>query len=277
MGDTSVVATRGAAAFFDLDKTTIADAALFAFSSTLREAGYLNSRLVLRAVWGRLVFKYFGADHDRMEDMRNNALRLCKGWDKRQISQLVTDALEDVIEPIVFQEALDEIAAHKAAGHKVFMVSASPEEVVVPLSRYLGADGAVATILETDRSGKYTGGVEFYSYGPFKVDAIEALSLEHDLDLSASYAYTDSITDLPMLEAVGHPIVINPDRALAKVAEDRGWEVRTFSNELPLRERVGDHARTGAIVAGVGALAGGASWYVRSRRSSISNRVRPRS
>jgi len=268
MGENTVVSARGAAAFFDLDKTTIADAALFAFGSTLREAGFIDSRLIFRAVWGRLVFKYLGADHERMEDMRNNALRLCKGWDQRQVSKLVTDALEDVIEPIVFREAVDEIAAHKAAGHKVFMVSASPEEVVVPLSKYLGADGAVATIAETDRGGKYTGEVEFYSYGPYKVDAMEALSLEHDLDLSESYAYTDSITDLPMLEAVGHPIVINPDRALAKIAADRGWEVRTFSNELPLRQRVGDHARTGALVAGAGALAGGAGWYMRSKRRS---------
>ncbi len=266
MGERTVISARGAAAFFDLDKTTIADAALFAFSSTLREAGFLDFKLIGRAVWGRLVFKYLGADHDRMEDMRNNALRLCKGWDKRQMSKLVTDALEEVIEPIVYREALDEMEAHRVAGHKVFMVSASPEEIVIPLSKYLGADGAVATIAETDRAGKYTGGVEFYSYGPYKVDAIEALALEHDLDLAECYAYTDSITDLPMLEAVGHPIVINPDRALAKVATDRGWEVRTFSNTLPLSKRVGEHARTGAIVAGAGALAGGASWYLRNKR-----------
>lgn len=266
MGDTTVIPARNAAAFFDLDKTTIATASMFAFSSTLRDAGFINSRLIMRAVWGRLVFKYLGADHDRMEDMRNSALRLCRGWDQREVSALVTDALAEVIEPIVYREAVDEIAAHQAAGHMVFMVSASPEEVVVPLSKYLGADGAVATIAETNREGKYTGEVEFYSYGPYKVDAIEALALEHDLDLDSSYAYTDSITDLPMLEAVGHPIVINPDKALARIANDRGWEVRWFSNTVPLRQRVGEHAKTGALVAGVGALAGGASWYVRSRR-----------
>lgn len=266
MGDTNVIPARNAAAFFDLDKTTIATASMFAFSSTLRDAGFINSRLIMRAVWGRLVFKYLGADHDRMEDMRNSALRLCKGWDQKEVSALVTDALAEVIEPIVYREAVDEIAAHQAAGHMVFMVSASPEEVVVPLSKYLGADGAVATIAQTDRAGKYTGEVEFYSYGPYKVDAIEALALEHDLDLDASYAYTDSITDLPMLEAVGHPIVVNPDKALARIANDRGWEVRWFSNTVPLRQRVGEHAKTGALLAGVGALAGGAGWYLRSRR-----------
>ena len=229
MGEPHVPAALGAAAFFDLDKTTIADAALFAFSSSLRKAGFIDTGLILRAVWGRLVFKYLGADHDSMDDMRKNALRICAGWDQKHISEIVNEALEDVIDPIVYREAVDEINAHKAAGHKVFMVSASPEEIVVPLSRYLGADGAVATIAATDRNGKYTGEVEFYSYGRYKVDAMEALALEHDLDLDESYAYSDSVTDIPMLEAVGHPVVVNPDRGLARAAEEREWEVRSFS------------------------------------------------
>ena len=269
MGEPELPAALGAAAFFDLDKTTIADAALFAFSSTLREAGLLNTGLILRAVWGRLVFKYLGADHDRMEDMRNNALRLCTGWDQAHMAEIVTEALEDVIDPIVYREAIDEINAHKAAGHKVFMVSASPEEIVVPLSRHLGADGAVATIAATDRNGKYTGEVEFYSYGPYKVDAMEALALEHDLDLRESYAYTDSVTDIPMLEAVGFPIVVNPDRGLARIAAERDWEVRSFSTTVSLRERVGEHAKAGALVAGAGALAMGAGWYLRSKRRAV--------
>lgn len=267
MGEREVPAALGAAAFFDLDKTTIADAALFAFGSTLREAGYLNTGLILRAVWGRLVFKYLGADHDRMEEMRNNALKLCTGWDQKHMAEIVTEALEDVIDPIVYREAVDEINAHKAAGHKVFMVSASPEEIVVPLSRYLGADGAVATIAETDRAGKYTGEVEFYSYGPYKVDAMEALALEHDLDLAESYAYTDSVTDIPMLEAVGYPVVVNPDRGLARVAGERGWEIRSFSTTMSLGKG-SEHAKTGALVASAGALATGAGLYLRSRRRS---------
>ena len=176
--------------------------------------------------------------------------------------------MEDVIEPIVFREALEEMDAHRAAGHRVFMVSASPEEIVRPLARHLGADGSVSTIAEIDTEGRYTGEVEFYSYGPYKVDAMEALALEYDLDLDRCYAYSDSITDLPMLEAVGHPIVVNPDRALARIAEERDWEIRTFSNKIPLRDRVSEHARAGALVASAGALAAGGSWWLRSRRSA---------
>ena len=268
MAEITTARASNVGAFFDLDKTTIASAALFAFSPALKDAGFISTRLIFRAVWGRLMFMYLGASHERMEDMRNNALQICAGWDQREVSHLVSGALQDVIDPIVYREALEEISAHRAAGHKIFMVSASPEEIVVPLSRHLGADGAVATIPEVNAEGKYTGDVEFYSFGPFKVDAMEALALEHDLDLSVSYAYTDSITDLPMLEAVGHPIVINPDRSLAKEAQERGWEIREFSNPVPMRDRVGEHAKAGALVAGAGALAGGAGWYLRSRRRS---------
>ncbi len=258
-------ADAGVGAFFDLDKTTIATASMFAFSGTLRSEGLLGPHTIVRALWGRLVFKYLGADHDRMEDMRNSALKLCRGWDQRRITELVNETMEEVIDPIVFADAVAEMDAHRAAGHKVFVVSASPEEIVRPLARHLGADGSVSTIAQVDADGKYTGEVEFYSYGPYKVHAMEALALEHELDLSASYAYTDSVTDLPMLEAVGHPIAVNPDKALAKVADERGWEIRTFTNTVPLRDRVNEHARTGAAVAaGVGAIAG-VGWLARRR------------
>ena len=265
--DSGTFEANAAAAFFDLDKTTIATASMLAFSSTLREHGFLDYRLVVRALWGRVVYQYLGADEDRMETMRNTALKLCKGWDRAHMARLVDEAMEEVIDPIVYREALDEMAAHRAAGHKVFMVSASPEEIVRPLARHLGADGSVASTAKVDSEGRFTGEMDFYSYGPYKVDAMEALALEHDLDLDHCYAYSDSITDLPMLEAVGHPVVVNPDRALARIAAEREWEVRWFSNKVSLRSRVGQHARTRAVIAGAGALAGGGGRLYRSHRS----------
>ena len=145
-------------------------------------------------------------------------LLLTKGWEHDQIKEIVREALEETVEPIIYAEALDLIEAHRAAGYKVYLVSASPEVIVEPLAEHLGVDGAIASRPVVDDDGRYTGEMEFYAYGPFKAEAIEELARQEGLDLEESSAYSDSYTDLPMLEAVGHPVVVNPDRVLAKVA-----------------------------------------------------------
>ena len=265
------------AAFFDLDKTVIAKAAMLAFGPQLQKAGLLNRWLVARALWGQIVFRYLGADENRMEKMRETALRICVGWDQERISALVDDTLTQVIDPLVYAEALELMESHRDAGRRVYLVSASPEEIVLPLARHLGVDDAIATKASIDAEGKYTGGVEFYSAGPNKVDAIEIEAQRHDLDLTASFAYSDSVTDLPLLEAVGHPVAVNPDRALLRTAVDRGWEIRVFEHPEPLREARTFEAPSPATMAGVGAAsaavaAAGALWW-RSRRPARRSRV----
>lgn len=261
------------AAFFDLDKTVIAKAAMLAFGPSLQKAGLLNRWLVARALWGQIVFRYLGADEGRMQKMRETALRICVGWDQERISTLVDDALTEVIDPLVYAEALELMESHRDAGRRVYIVSASPEEIVLPLARHLGVDDAIATKARIDADGKYTGEVEFYSAGPHKVEAIEREAARFDLDLAASFAYSDSITDLPLLEAVGHPVAVNPDKSLLRIAIDRSWEIRVFDHPEPLRE-----ARTfvapskSTVAAGLGAAtaaaaAGGALWW-RSRKPS---------
>ncbi|MCU1351564.1 MAG: HAD-superfamily subfamily hydrolase [Acidimicrobiales bacterium] len=252
------------AAFFDLDKTVIAKASMVAFGKPLRRAGIMSRRLVLRALWGQLVYLQIGADEARMERMRTSVLRLTKGWDQAKVSEVVRQALEEVIEPIVYDEALDLIRLHQDAGRRVFIVSASPLEVVGPLAEFLGVDDAIATRARIDDEGRYTGEVEFYSYGAHKVEAMHELAARHDLDLDRSWAYSDSITDLPMLEAVGLPVAVNPDRDLARIATERGWEVLHFGREVALRDRVpmptpGQTAAGAAGVAGV--AAGVAAWW----------------
>jgi HAD superfamily hydrolase (TIGR01490 family) len=226
------------AAFFDLDKTVIAKASMVAFSGPLHRAGLVSRRMLLRAAWGQLIYAQFGASPAKMARMRDSVLRLTRGWDQAEISAIVRETLAEVIEPIVFDEALDLIRSHRAAGRKVFIVSTSPEEIVAPLARYLGVDEAIATRAELDRHGRYTGHIELYCYGTEKAVAIKAAAERDGIDLSRSYAYSDSATDLPMLEAVGHPIAVNPDRELARAAASRGWEVLRFSTRVPLRERV---------------------------------------
>ena len=257
------------AAFFDLDKTIIARAALVAFSPALHRAGYLSRWLVLRALYGHFVFQYFGADDERMARMRESALRVTKGWDQAHIRSLVEETLDEVIDPIIYAEALELIRHHQAEGRRVYVVSASPEEVVAPLARHLGADQAIATRARIDADGRYTGDVEFYSYGPFKAEAMRAEAELHDIDLAESYAYTDSATDLPMLEAVGHPVAVNPDRALLKAATERGWEIQVFERPISMHSRRPAPSTAAGVGGGVAlvsaAVAAGAWWWWRGR------------
>jgi HAD superfamily hydrolase (TIGR01490 family) len=247
------------AAFFDLDKTVIAKASMVAFSGPLHRAGLLSRRMLLRAAWGQLVYAQFGASPERLDKLRDSVLRLTVGWDQAVISQIVRETLVDVVEPIVYDEALELIREHRAAGRKVFIVSASPEEIVAPLAQYLGVDEVIATRAELDDQGRYTGSTELYCYGPAKVVAIAAVAERDGIDLAASYGYSDSASDRPMLEAVGHAVAVNPDRELLRAAKANGWEVRRFTHRVPLRERVSMPAPRqaalggGAVLAAVGA------------------------
>jgi HAD superfamily hydrolase (TIGR01490 family) len=257
------------AAFFDLDKTVIAKAALMAFGRPLHNAGYISRWLVLRSLYGQLVFRYFGADEERMRKMRETSLRLAKGWDQAKVMALVRETLTEVIEPIVFEEALDLIDNHRSAGHRIFIVSASPFEIVTPLAQYLGVDSTISTRAEIDDDGRYTGGVEFYAYGSHKAEALRELAHSDHIDLAQSFAYSDSITDLPMLEAVGYPVVVNPDRELRRIAIERGWEIRTFTSTVALKTR--SRVRPVAIGSGTVALAGAAVatwWYLRRAKNA---------
>jgi len=216
------------AAFFDLDKTVIAKASIAAFGRPFYRGGLINRRLIVRAVVSQIIYLHLGASEAKLDRMRESMLTLTTGWDQAQIRDIVREALEETVEPIIYAEALDLIEAHRAAGHKVYLVSASPEEIVEPLAEHLGVDGCIATRTVVDADGRYSGEMDFYAYGPYKAEAITALAEELGLDLTESSAYSDSYTDLPMLEVVGHPVAVNPDRVLAKTAKERGWEIMQF-------------------------------------------------
>jgi HAD superfamily hydrolase (TIGR01490 family) len=256
------------AAFFDLDKTVIAKASMVAFGRPFYREGLISRGLVLRSLWGQLVYMHLGASEEKLARMRESVLALTKGWDQRKIQSIVRDTLRDVIEPIIYAEAAELIDEHRAAGRTVVIISASPAEIVEPLGRFLGVDRIIASRALVDADGRYTGEMEFYAYGPHKAEAMEDLARELDIDLAASYAYSDSATDIPMLEVVGHPVVVNPDRELARTARDRGWEVRNFVHPVRLRDRV-PVPPPGPTVAGagvIGALVGAFVWWrLRSR------------
>ena len=203
-----------------------------------------------------------------MDRMRSYITNMCTGWDVEQIKSIVAETLHDIVDPLVFAEAADLIADHKLCGRDVVVVSASGEEIVAPIARALGATHAMATRMVVE-DGRYTGDIAFYCYGEGKVEAIRALAAREGYALEHCYAYSDSVTDLPMLEAVGHPTVVNPDRALRKEAAARGWSVLTFTKPVSLRDRI--PAPSGAAMAttaavGMSALAAGALTYSLIRR-----------
>lgn len=259
------------AAFFDVDKTIIAKSSTLAFSKPFFDQGLLNRRAVLKSSYAQFIFLLSGADHDQMDRMRAHMTNMCTGWDVEQVRAIVNETLHDIVTPLVFAEAADLIAAHKLFGRDVVLVSASGEEIVAPIARALGATHAMATRMVVE-DGKYTGEIAFYCYGQGKVQAIKELAAREGYPLEHCYAYSDSITDLPMLEAVGHPSVVNPDRSLRKEAIDRGWPVLAFSRPVSLRDRI--PAPSGAAIAttvavGISALAAGAVTYSLLRRFGI--------
>ncbi len=227
------------AAFFDLDKTIVARSSPLALGRSFFKEGLISRSWLLKSLYAQLMFHLMGADESKMQKMQKEAARMTEGWEAEKVRRVVTEVLEDVISPLIYAEALEAIHDHRAAGRLICIVSSSPEEVVEPLARLIHVDNSIASKPEI-KDGKYTGELDFYAYGPHKADAIKRLAAESDIDLAASFAYSDSITDLPMLEVVGNPVAVNPDKELRTIAEDRGWPVETFRNPVSLRDRLPD-------------------------------------
>ncbi|MYV43392.1 HAD-IB family hydrolase [Streptomyces sp. SID1328] len=262
-----------AAAFFDLDKTVIAKSSTLTFSKSFYQGGLINRRAALRTAYAQFVFLAGGLDHDQMERMREYLSTLCRGWNVRQVKEIVAETLHDLIDPIIYDEAASLIEEHHTAGRDVVIVSTSGAEVVEPIGELLGADRVVATRLVVGEDGCFTGEVEYYAYGPTKAEAIRELAASEGYDLDRSFAYSDSATDLPMLQAVGHPHAVNPDRTLRREAVSRGWPVLEFRKPVRLKQRLPSlHAPRPAVVAaaalGAAAATAGLVWYASKRRGA---------
>ncbi|MFB8240588.1 HAD family hydrolase [Kitasatospora purpeofusca] len=258
------------AAFFDLDKTIIAKSSALAFSRPFYQGGLINRRAVLRSAYAQFVFLVGGADHDQMEKMRQYLSALTRGWNVQQVREIVAETLHNLIDPIIYDEAASLIEQHHAAGRDVVIVSSSGSEVVEPIGALLGADHVIATRLQIE-DGCYTGEIEYYAYAENKAAAIRELAEVEGYDLAECYAYSDSSTDLPLLEAVGHPSAVNPDRALRKEALAREWPVLVFDRPVELRRRLPEFSAPSrsvltAVAVGAAVLTAGAVWYATRRR-----------
>ena len=225
---------RSGAAFFDLDKTLISRSSTLAFSRPFYRHGLISRTAMIRGAFAQAVFRRAGADHERMERIRSQASQLCRGWQAERVREIVSRHLDDTIVPHLYAEARALVSGHHEAGRDVIVVSASGHEVVDPIAALLAADTVIATQMVI-ADGRYTGDVAFYAYGEAKAAKMRELAVQRGYRLADCYAYSDSITDLPMLEAVGHPTAVNPDRALRQVAAARNWPILSFS--APPRRR----------------------------------------
>ena len=176
-------------------------------------------------------------------------MALTAGWEQERVKRIIADTLQQVVGPITYKEAVELIEEHKDAGRRVYIVSAAPEEIVEPLARYLGAEGAIASQAAVS-AGRYTGQLLQVRLRARKGGDIRQIAESDRLDLTESWAYSDSATDLPMLEVVGHPVAVNPDRALRRIAQMRGWPVLRFE-QLRVVTPTGHHPlRRGVLGAG---------------------------
>ncbi len=217
-----------AAAFFDLDKTLMAGSSGMQFARVATRHGVVGRRQLASWAVEHLRYRLRGTTDERTNEVLRAAQELIAGVPARSVERMNPEVMAAIL-PRVYPQMLDEVYAHQDAGRATFIVSAAGNGVVEPLAAVLGMDGGIGTSYEIGEEGTFTGRFSGpFVYGPGKVEAMETFAAEHCIDLAESFAYSDSVSDLPMLRAVGHPVVVNPDPPLAELAREEGWQTMRF-------------------------------------------------
>jgi HAD superfamily hydrolase (TIGR01490 family) len=248
------------AAFFDLDRTLIRRSSALALAGPFQERGLIGRKQLAKAAAWQLLFAARGASAETVRKAAEDGLMVLKGLEVEEMRALVGGAMESVLRPLVYREPLELVQKHRDNGERVYVVSATLQEIIEPLAADLGFDGAVGSLCEIV-DGRYTGRSLRACHGEGKADAVRELAAAEGLDLGRSTAYSDSHTDLPFLEAVGRPVAVNADRELRRIAAARGWPMLTFSDPLyPAARR-----RLRPALIGVPLALGAAVWAARRR------------
>lgn len=249
---------RGAA-FFDLDRTLMSGSSGAQFGRAAFRSGMVSRAQMTR--WGiqHLRYRLRGATDRDTEELVEELRELLAGVPERSLKRMVPDLLAGIL-PRIYPQMLNEVRAHQDAGRPAFIVSAASHGVVELLAQVLDMEGGIGSRYEVDPDGNYTGEmVGGLNYGELKIGPMRRFASEHELDLATSWAYSDSISDLPMLELVGNPVAVNPDAELLALSRERGWQVMRF-------ERLGRRLAVGASLLTAGVVGGGGSLYARRRR-----------
>ncbi len=217
------------AAFFDLDRTLLGDSSALMIMDAMNERGMISDRDQSLAEVGRRFFRVLGETRIGMEITRRSLSRMA-GWSRTDLREAAARSVEK-LDAAVYAEARTLIERHRSKGDLVVIATSTGRDYVEPLADRLGVDMLIATEYEEDAQGVYTGNlIGKWLWGPDKADAVRAFAEEQGIDLSESYAYSDSYYDRPLLESVGHPRVVNPDPLLRAYAVRKGWPVLGFRN-----------------------------------------------
>lgn len=261
--------TRKIVAFFDLDKTIIATSSAFAYGKEFMANGLITRQEALDLYLTKAQYMLVGQSSEKMDLTRDTLAQMVAGWPVEEVSRITTDSMHTVVAPAIYSEARELIEQHKAQGHEVVIISASAEILVKPIAEELGIDTVVATGMEVV-DGKLTGTITRYLKGDAKAEAAVEFAKTRGYDLAKSFAYSDSATDIPMLEAVGHPVAVNPDRALKKHAIAHGWDIKSFKNPEPLIQMPNAREITigASVIAGATAIAVAGVFVARALRNN---------
>jgi HAD superfamily hydrolase (TIGR01490 family) len=245
----ATAASVGGAAFFDLDRTLMEGSSAFQFGRAAYKAGLISRRRLLADGWANLRFRLRGATDADTHALRERISRSLEGTRVKDMERLGADVLAGVL-PRIYPQMLALAHEHQDAGRRVYIVTAASQELADMLARVLALDGAIGSQFSEAKDGVYTGKpTGLFVYRSEKALAVQQLAARERVDLDASYAYSDSESDLPMLNLVGHPVAVNPDQELARIARERGWEILRF-------DRLGRRLKAAVALAGA-AVAGG--------------------
>lgn len=255
------------AAFFDLDKTLMQGSSAFEFGRAAYRAGMISRRRIIGGALANMRYRLHGASDEHSQAVRERVAGSLAGVRVRDLERLGIDVVSGIL-PRLYPRMLELAHQHQDAGQRVYIVTAAAHELAEVLAHVMAFDGAVGSHLSEVVDGRYTGrATGAFLYGEAKAEAIREIAAREGLDLDASYAYSDSASDLPMLTAVGHPVVVNPDAGLAAIARERGWEVLHL-------DRLARWLWAGAALTGA-ALVGGAATLVAARLKQRQERRRP--
>ena len=228
------------------------------FARVATRHGIVGRRQLASWAIEHLRYRLRGTTDERTTEVLRVARDLIAEVPARSLERMNPEVMAAIL-PRVYPQMLDEVYAHQDEGRATFIVSAAGNGVVEPLAAVLGMDGGIGTRYEVNADGAFTGRFDGpFVYGKGKVEAMEAFAAEHGIDLAASYAYSDSLSDLPMLRAVGHPVAVNPDPALTELARKEGWQTIRF-------EQLGRRLAIGATALLAAAVGWGGSRYAARR------------